>query len=165
MTARVPRAPGGWSGLIINQTSVPALSKVLLGTFVPSGAFGVTVRRIRATVMWSSDQVAVTENPLGAIGFAVFDDTAVAVGIGSLSDPVTDIQDDIWTAYQGLVARVSVATSIGVNEPAGEVFHIDSKAMRKVPVGKTLAMIVGNARPAEDARISVVVRIYSTFSR
>ena len=159
------RPSGGWGGVTVGQTAVPANSKVLLATFTPSVAFTLTVRRIRMSVLYSSDQNSASEASLGAVAAGVFEDTAIAVGIGSLPDPITDVADDFWLMFQGLHTRISFVTGGGLVEPAGMVVEIDSKAMRKLPTGKSLAFIVGNASATFGALIQTTIRVYSTLAR
>ena len=145
--------------MFIQSTALAASSKVALATFTPA-LDGVTVVRTRMTVMWSSDQRAVTETPQGAIGAAVMDNTAIAAGVASLSDPVTDIDDDIWFVFQGLVSLVGVNSAIGFQEPALSQYEIDSKAMRKVPAGKSMVVIAANASSV-GARVGAIIRVYT----
>ncbi len=148
----------------MGATSVPVGTKVLLATFAAATpGVPLTVRRIRGSVMWANDTNTTTELVDGAIGAAVLEDTAIAVGIGSLPDPVTDVGDDIWMWWQSLHARVNVASAIGfVVDP--HVYPVDSKGMRKVPDGKSIAVIVGN-RGGGGAFVSFGLRVYSSFAR
>ena len=114
------------------------------------------------SVMYSSDQNAASENSIGAVGAAVMEDTAIAVGAGSLPDPVSDVADDMWLMYQGLHTRISVRGTDGLVEPAGHIVEIDSKAMRKVSIGKSLVFIVANADSTFGAIIQATIRVYST---
>jgi hypothetical protein len=117
------------------------------------------------SVLYSSDQNAASETSLGAVGAGVFEDTAIGVGIGSLPDPVTDVGDDFWLMFQGLHTRISFVSGGGLVEPAGMSVEIDSKAMRKLPVGKLLAFIVGNESASFGALIQATIRVYSTLAR
>ena len=156
---------GGWAGVAVNQFAVPANNKVLAATVVPNVGFSETIRRTHVSLLYSSDQNIASEASLGAVGFGVFSDTAVAVGIASLPDPVTDIDDDIWFLFQGLHTRFSFSTGGGIAEPAGSLFEIDSKAMRKLPEGKTAGLIVVNNDATFGAVCQLTVRLYSTLSK
>jgi len=159
------RPSGGWAGAIIQQTAVAANSSVLLATFTPSVALTLTVRRIRVSVLYSSDQNAASESSLGALGAAVMEDTAIAVGAASLPDPVSDVADDYWLMFQGLHTRISVRGTDGQVEPAGFIAEIDSKAMRKLPTGKSLVFIVANSSATAGALIQLTIRVYTTLAR
>ena len=117
------------------------------------------------SIMWSSDQNAASENVLGAVGCAVVEDTAVAVGIGSLPDPITDIADDFWFLFQGLHSRISIRGTDGMTEPAGHILEVDSKAMRKLPTGKSMIVVVGNNSSTAGAIIQATIRVYTTLAR
>ncbi len=117
------------------------------------------------SLLYSSDQNAGSESTLGAVGAAVLEDTAIAVGIASLPDPVTDVADDFWLMYQGLHTRISFVSGGGLVEPAGMVVEIDSKAMRKLPTGKSLAFIIANGDASFGALVQSTIRVYSTLAR
>ena len=155
---------GAWGGVIIGVVAIPAASKVLLTTFVNDTDFQATVRRTRISALYSSDQTAAGESTAGALGCAVLENTAITVGIGSLPDPVTDVDEDIWFVFQGLHSRFAT-TGAGIAETAGSLYEIDSKAMRKVPQGKSVALIVANQSAVAGALIQLTVRIYSTMTR
>jgi len=155
---------GGWSGVVIPQVGIPGNNKILLAQVIPTaGSPTLTIRRIRMSVLFSSDQAAATESPIGAIGAAVLNDTAIAVGVASLPDPVTDIQDDTWMMFQGLHSKVVTAGTLGFTE-SGNLFEIDSKAMRKLPEGMSLAFIAA-VGSAQGASIQAVIRVYTTQAR
>ena len=162
---RTPKAPGGWSGGVIQLTNVAAVTKVLLATFVPTASVPETVRRVRGAFIVSSNQQAATENVVGAVGLAVFDDTAVGVGVASLSDPITDVADDIWFAYKPVFVRFNFRDATGADAIGGIVYEFESKAMRKVPQGKSLGLIVANANATDAMSIAGIVRVYATFAR
>ena len=145
---------------------VPANSKILLSTFVLSNApLAETVRRIRGMCLWSTDQSAANEGPVGALGVCLAEDTAIVAGIASLPDPITDVADDMWMLFQPMMTRIEVATAVGFQVPSGGVWEFDSKGMRKVRDGFSLAVIVANAHPTHGAIFSMVLRLYSTLSQ
>ncbi len=159
------RPSGAWSGLVIGTTVVGGNTKVLLGSFVPAAnSVRLTIRRTRISCMWSSDQTVATQRPIGAIGAIVVNDRAITAGVASLPDPLTDIDDDGWLVFQGLHTAVKTASDIGFQENAGQVYEIDSKAMRHLPDGKSLAFIVASGS-ADDARFQMIVRVYITPAR
>ncbi len=138
---------------------------MLLASLVPvAGTVRLTIRRTRMSVMWSSDQVAATESPIGAIGIGIFTDISVVAGVASLPDPITEINDDLWFLFQGLHSKFSFISAVGFQEPSGSVYEIDSKAMRSLPEGRQAGVVVGNAS-ASGARISMIMRQYFTVAR
>ncbi len=133
----------GWSitGFSI-RTTVPAASKVLLGTLVPANdGIDLTVLRVVGGVWVGSDQ-ATLEDQIGAVGLIIVTDIAAAAGIASVPGPFTDGFDDGWFVHQ-LFAQESGRT---VTSPAGFWYPIDSKAKRIFEgAGKTIAIVVENA--------------------
>ena len=137
---------------------------MLLGTFAPISS-NQTVRRVRASIFPHSDQNVATETVLGAIGFGVFDDTALGVGVASISDPITDVSDDFWFSYTTLHVRFVFRTAVGADSQVGPVEIVDSKAMRKVPLGKSVGVVVANSNATFGMAIQVIIRVYSMQSR
>ncbi len=78
-----------------------------------------------------TDNIAL-ETQIGAVGFAVVTDQAVAVGVTALPTPITDLASDMFFLHQFLLARTVFATAIGFEAPGGTVIQVDNKAMRKV---------------------------------
>ncbi len=155
--ARGYRPSGDWSGEQIAGSVLAANTKLLLATIVPSGV-DQTIRRTHVQVSWSTDQSAAVEAPTGAIGIGVFNDTAVAAGIASLPDPITDIGDSVWMMFQFLTVRVREGTGALLDR----VWDIDTKAMRKLPLGKTAALIIVNAHATVGAVQQASLRTYTT---
>ena len=74
----------------------------------------------------------------GAVGIAVVENNAVAAGIGSLPTPLTDAGDEMWVWHSFFHAIVASTASPSQQPAATLRLVIDSKAMRKNPVGTTL---------------------------
>jgi len=160
------RPPGSWAGVVVNQFTLAANTKVLAATFsAPVASSPQTVRRVHISVLYSSDQNVGSEATLGVIGMGVFNDTAIAVGVGSLPDPATDVNDDVWFLFQGMHTRFSFSAGGGIAEPAGSSYEISSKGMRKIPEGKSACIIVVNNSPTFGAVCQLTARLYSTDSR
>ena len=157
------RPTGGWTGLQVITTTVPSNSKVLLASFVPIAGVEVTLRRSHLSFAIRSDQSSAIESPFGAIGVAVFADTAIAAGVASLPDPVTDIVDDVWLLHQAL-GYTGRQTASGALSSADRWYDVSSKAMRKVPSGRSVTLIVANATTLGFI-IDVSVRFYLTLGR
>ena len=150
------RAAMGWGGTVaVGFTLVPPASKVLLTTALPIWPGGETLRRLRGTFTVISDQAVVFETQNGAVGACVVGDTAVAAGIASIKDPVTDVEDDTWLWYHSfnLFNDAGRSASGGMN-----LFTIDSKAQRKLPIGNTLVFVAANASALFGYSISLSVR-------
>ncbi len=98
--------------------------------------------RVRGMFFWSSDQTAATEFQLASLGMAVVSDQAIAAGAASLPDPVGDEASDLWFVYKSVASGVVAGAANG--NIRGHMVEFDSKAMRKVPEGADIAVMVGN---------------------
>ncbi len=136
------RRSSDWSGIdaavVVN---LPAANKLLLVGFVPTAA-EMTIHRIRGLLIISAD-VTTSENQVGAIGAIIATDTAVAAGVASLPDPLTDINDDGWLMYQAFGMRSGDPSGTG-NQTSLQV-PFDSKAMRKIQSGHQVVFVIANA--------------------
>ena len=93
------------------------------------------------TLMWfhmRSDQAAASEFQMGAFGFSVVSDQAVAIGVTAVPTPIIDIGSDLFFAYQGLAG----AGADVVSGQSGFGFRMDSRAMRKVSEGHDIAGVL-----------------------
>jgi len=134
--------------------TVAALTKVLLFSFIPDFVSGETLRRIRGTL---AVQATIAGNYNGAVGAYVAGINAVAAGVGSLIDPVTDVDDDAWVWYQsfaGFGAGDGQAGALG-----GQMFPIDNKAMRRVETGYTLVFVAANANAVVGLNVALSFRV------
>ena len=159
--SRQSRPNRNWAGTVpAAYAAVPANNKLLLATFVLSSeGIDETILRVVGTVSVISDQVAATEDQIGAIGMCLATDTAVAVGIGSLPDPVTDVGDDIWFMYQSFAQRFVVADATGLNPNSAQNYLVNSRAKRIVSSGMTICIIAANATAAQGFNIAFPMRL------
>ena len=152
---RSQRCPTNWGGTVaIGLTAVPALTKVLLTTATPEFVSGETIRRIRGTFYTKAAELASYH---GAIGAFVANNTAVAAGVASLLDPVSDVEDDAWMWYESFHGG-GTASAGSAGDNAGQVRIIDSKAMRRVDDGYTLVFVVANSTTMVDFNIALSLR-------
>ena len=56
-------------------------------------------------IMVGSDQVAVVEQQIGALGFIVVSDLAIAAGAASIPSPGFNGSDDGWFVWQAFLAK------------------------------------------------------------
>jgi len=129
-------------------TGLAAATAVLDSTAVSADP-GETIVRVRGMISIRSDQLAASEDVVGAVGFAVASDQAVAVGVGSLPTPYTDQDSDLWFVHQFFTHSFTFGDATGFGQPAMSVFSFDSKAMRKFPLGTTLIVVVENGAAAQ----------------
>jgi len=135
--------------------AVPALTKVLLALFLPSFPSGETMRRFRGTFYVFGTSVA---NFHGAVGSFVANDTAIAAGVASLLDPVTDVASDAWFWYQSFHGGGN-ADPGSAGADSSQVYTIDSKAMRRVDRGYQVAVVVANAAAATAFSVAYSARL------
>ena len=126
------------------STALAASTAVIDSTAVPAGD-GETIVRVRGQIIVSSDQLAASESWAGAVGMCIVTDQAVAVGVGSVPTPYTDQDSQLWFMHQYYGGRFNFVTAAGFDCQGHTVFPFDSKAMRKFPLGTTLAVVVENA--------------------
>ena len=138
------------------QVTVPAASKVLVAT-VPTEAFAEesTIRRTIMQLHVNTDQSAASETQIGAVGMHVANDNAIAAGVGSLLGPVTDADDEAWFLWAPIAQVFSVITAVGIIDPSGQLYHIDSKAQRRVQLGQSAVVVVENSHAAFGMNVIV----------
>ena len=123
-------------------TTFTANQKILLATVTLSNpGISETVRRTRGILVVISDQGSVNEVQNGALGMIVVSDLAIAAGVASIPGPVTDQSDDGWFVWQPVfhVSGYVNAGSASLSIP--RTYDFDSKAMRKVEEGFTVAVV------------------------
>ena len=92
-------------------------------------------------IMVQSDQTASDEEQFGAVGMCVVSDLAIAAGIGSIPDPVSDEASELWFLHQAFMASMIGGTEFGIRSTT---FEFDSRAMRKVDDSKSIVVVVEN---------------------
>jgi len=151
----VRNAPSWVGSIITAYTNVPAATKVLLAFFVPStSAFDETILRTRGVMSVRSDQTVSVEEQIGAFGMIVVSDRAVAAGIASIPSPFTDADDDDWFVYEPFFHRHQANIGNGQSDTV-----IDSKAMRKFPEGRNVAVVVENGHATHGLDFGVQIRM------
>ena len=142
---RAKRSGTDWArAMNIGYIVTPALTKQIVGSIALSNqGIGEVVRRTRVQLSLSSDQAVSGEDQIGALGFIVVNDLAFAAGAAALPGPVTDANDDGWFVWMPFHAtRLEFAPSVN---QSFENFEQDSKAMRRVEEGFTVAIMIENA--------------------
>jgi hypothetical protein len=143
---------------------VAPATKVLLATFLNDADSEVTIRRMRGLLTVQSDQVAAGEQQLGALGAGVFTATALVAGVASLPDPVTDVSDDSWMMFEHIGQQIVVGTNVGVEPSFATQYVIDSKAMRKLPVGYGIGFVIANSSAGNGMSVTLGVRLLSSLT-
>ena len=122
-------SPTSWAGFHVDST-IAASSKLLLAVFVQSAGHS------HETVVRQVGSVSIgTTTAGGAIvfGSCVVSDAAVAIGITAIPDPITEINDDLWSMI------VPIASA---SQQRSENF--DQRGMRKIEEGQSLVLVVAN---------------------
>ena len=117
-----------------------------------------TVVRTRGIVLIASDQSASDEFQMGALGFGIAQDAAVAAGVASLPTPITEPGSSNCFLWQGLLAMVN-ATADASAANISNVYEFDSKAQRKVENGSDIYVAAENESSTDDYRLSFVARV------
>ena len=128
-------------------TNLAAASKVLISTANATllAARPFTIVRVRGILSVQSDSTAATRTTFGAFGIAIVSDTAAALGITAVPDPVTDEASGLWFVYQHWLAGRTFVTAAGIQGSEDwSQYEIDSKAMRKVDEGSDTAVVLAN---------------------
>ena len=148
-----------WSGVASPiSIAVPANSAVLLATFVLNNqGIDETWLRTRGSFYVSTDTTGSSEEQIGAFGLVLATDTALAVGITALPDPVTEIEDDGWFVYVPIQQDSLFSSAVG--QIIGHQYDFDSKAKRVVETGTGAAVVVANAHASHAFKISFGFRL------
>ena len=101
-----------------------------------------TIVRTRGIIFVQSDQEAASEHQLGAVGFAVVSEQAAAAGVASVPAPITNETSELFFSWTPFAVSHGAGT---VNNPRGQLFHFDSKAMRKWADGQSIVVVIENA--------------------
>ncbi len=159
---RSARPNRSWAGSVSSApTVVPAASKVLLATFTLNNpGIDETALRTVGGIAVATDNLAGTEDQLGAFGLIVVTDLAAAAGVASIPGPVTDASDDGWFVYVPFAQEWNGATASG-RAFTTQWYPFDSKAKRVVENGSTIALVVENAHATEGLNIYIALRLLS----
>jgi len=142
---RGPRRGTDWSASapqsVVN--SIAAGQAAILQTFTPV-AGGETLIRTRGMFSVGSDQVAATEDYVGAVGLCVVTEQASTVGISAVPQPSTDATWGGWLWHQYYGNRFTRIDGTGFHPFSMQEYVMDSKAMRKVGEDERLLFVVEN---------------------
>ena len=135
-----------WIGMGVGSTAVPGSSATLVTTLT-AGALLLrpfTVLRTRGIYNFRSDQIVASEAPAGDFGFLIVTDTAAALGITAIPNPV-DEPEAAWFAVQQMQAHFRLLSSVGFETATGREYTVDDKSMRKVGPDDNLVGVFGNS--------------------
>jgi len=135
-----------WIGFGVGDDTIAATSNTFIASY-SAGALLLrpfTILRTRVDVLWESDQLAVSERPIGSFGAIVVKDAAINVGVTALPNPdsIAGDPDAEWLVHQSMSVSFKRQTDVGYRD-IGHHYTIDSKSMRKVGINEDLALMVG----------------------
>ena len=160
---RAQRAPTTWSRFTSTDGAydvIAASSKVLITSLVLNNAgISETIRRTRGLVSIISDQTSTVETQAGAFGAVVVSDVALAAGVASIPGPLTNRDDDGWLLWVPFFQR-GADNGLAENQP----YEFDSKAMRRVEDGFSIAFVAENANTGFGLEIGVVISALTSLS-
>ncbi len=160
-TQRPSSANLDWSSFGFQQNSITGGgSKTLLTTFVSQLALELTIVRIRGICAVWSDQVAASEDQVGALGFIVVTDDAAAAGATAVPGPVTDKTAD-WFFMLNFIQRINVGTAVGIEPHFEHQYAVDGKAQRIIEPAETIAMVAESQAESDGFVISMQGRVLS----
>jgi len=119
-----------------------ASGSAILGAGVTPNVEGLTIVRTRGDVEIVLRLAGAAEGFTGAIGLCLVTDEAFAIGITAMPTPVSDMDDELWfyhrffSLHAGAVTATAALARIALN------WEVDSRAMRKQPVGMTCAAVI-----------------------
>ena len=139
-----------------------ANQKLILATFVLSNpGIGEVVRRTRGVLQVNSDQGSLLEMQQGALGAIVVNDRAIAAGAASIPGPLTDQDDDGWLLWVPVNHISGGPIGAAVTNIIAPSIDFDSKAMRKVEEGFSIAFMYETFTPG-GAVVSLAVSLLSS---
>ncbi len=151
----------GWAGVVATGgTTLGASSKVIAASFsLDNDGIDETILRNVGGIGIASDQAAASETQTGALGMCIVTDTALALGITALPDPVTDASDDVWLLYVSWFQELRFSDATGFEPQFSTWYPFDSKAKRVVHSGTSIAVIVANANASFGFKFGLNLRL------
>ena len=113
-----------------------------------------TIVRTRGELWVASDQASSSEEPFGAMGFAVVSEQARVAGVTAVPTPITEEGSEKWFIWQSWLAYF--ATGQGVT---WQRYSFDSKAMRKIADGDAIVVVLENASAVFGAEFILKFRM------
>ncbi len=138
------------AGLAVLDQSFPQATLQALYPF--------TIIRTRGVVSVRSDQEATSENPFGAVGFAVVSEQARVAGVLSIPAPITHEASDLFFVHQFFFASISVGSAVGFQNVRVQ-YPFDSRAMRKVEEGEAIVVVLENASALDGVAYQLKFRM------
>ncbi len=131
-----------WTGLSGNISSMDiAANTVALGSIGLLTGLPITLLRLRGSWFIELDETAVNERVTVAVGIISVSENAFGVGgVTAVPAPITDSSED-WIWWDAATVSSGDSAAIVNTHTLGQQRMIDSKAMRKLKPGDTLAFV------------------------
>ena len=137
---------------------VAANTRVIAATafLVAGGPSELTIRRTIGWLWIAADQTSATEQQFGVLGAYIASDNAVAAGAGSVLDPDTDRDDDVWFLWLPFMLEGRQLTTQPDN---GITFPFDSKGQRRFQTGQQVVFVLVNSSATHGLRFNMAASI------
>ena len=155
-----PKRLTQWIGLGLAADAVDnssVLSAKLNATALALRPF--TVIRTHIEILQQTDQSTASEDMGAAFGMCVVSESASGAGVASVPTPITDADSDLFFVHQWMIASFLLKTAVGVADPSGTRYTIDSKAMRKVNNDQDVIIVVEGDSSGEGMVINSAGRM------
>ena len=158
--------PGSGGGQA-EQLILGATGSGIWGTAIVPLVEGLTIVRMRGELLvYLTLAAAVNEGVVGAAGILLVSDEAFAAGVASIPTPLDDVDFDEWIWYKTFSLKAASVIAGGASTDADHMlsvsaaarFEIDSKAMRKFPVGKSLVAVMEVIEQGTGASITANIQ-------
>ncbi len=158
------RRKTSWGGTAVAGTAYVAVgtsSKGLLLSITSTSLLDLvpaTIVRTRGMLAFRSDQIAQTEDQIGALGIAVVSEQARAAGAASIPGPQTDSDWDGWYFWTPLYANLELGSGTAFQPRFQTNIMVDSKAMRKLNSNDAVVVMAENNSAVHALEIAVNLR-------
>ena len=151
---------------IVASTAITAAGVIqdqalLEASLLALGLLPSTIVRTRGELWVKGDAGAegATENPFGAMGFAVVSERARSIGATALPFPIADEGSDLFFVHQFWHTGSVFGSAVGLNADMWNRYSFDSKAQRKVEAGNAIVIMMENASSAFGAEYVLKFRM------
>jgi len=155
-----------WVGTLessVTQTVISAASTKLfmlefsaanLAAFAP-----FTIARTRGLLTVQSDQIAATEEQIGAFGIGVVSEQAATTGVTALPGPMTDPDWTGWLYWIPFLLQLKFQSGVGFDQHTIFQIPVDSKAMRKVGPDESIVVMAETGTNSDGCQVGANIRM------
>ena len=115
-------------------------------------AQSITIVRLRGLLSMIPNIASADQTIVGAVGFGVVSDQALAAGVASMPGPWSDPDWDGWFMWMGISQKFEFASGVGLLTSSVQQI-MDSKAMRKVGPNEAVVAIGESQAIAFDVSV------------